>query len=211
MICPLCQTKNTDKFHRDKKRDYWKCPTCRLIFVPPEQFLSREAEKAEYEHHENSPDDPEYRRFLGRLFNPLKERLNPKSSGLDFGSGSGPTISVMFQEAGHSMAIYDPFYAQNPLVFEKKYDFITATEVVEHLHQPKKELDRLWGCLKTGGWLGIMTKLAPEGDEFKGWHYTNALSHVCFFARETFEWLANQWSAEVNFVEKDVILLRKKT
>lgn len=210
MICPLCNTKDAGKFHKDKYREYFRCVNCRLIFIPPKYFLSPEAEKAEYENHNNSPDDPKYRLFLSRLFNPMQKLLAPKSNGLDFGSGPGPTMSVMFEEAGHSMSLYDCFYAPDKSVLEKQYDFITATEVVEHLYQPKKELDMLWGCLKPNGYLCILTKLASELEMFDGWHYANELSHVCFFAKETFEWLAGQWYAEVKFVSEDVIVFRKK-
>jgi len=107
------------------------------------------------------------------------------------------------------MAIYDHFYARDPSVLEKQYDFVTATEVVEHLHNPKKELDRLWACLKPGGWLGIMTKLALDREAFARWHYKNDPTHVCFFSRLTFEWLAAQWQAELTFADKDVILFYK--
>lgn len=128
------------------------------MFVPPVQFLSEEDEKGRYDLHQNSPYDQGYRRFLHCIFIPMRNLLAPGSRGLDFGSGPWPTVSIMFEEIGHSMAIYDHFYARNPSALEKQYDFITATEVVEHLHNPQNELDRLWACLKPGGRLGIMTK-----------------------------------------------------
>ncbi len=207
--CPLCRTADAGLIHQDRRRDYYRCRVCRLVFVPPIQFLSAEGEKAEYDLHRNSPDDPGYRRFLSRLFVPMQERLAPRSQGLDFGSGPGPTLSLMFAEQGHSMAIYDHYYARDASVLERQYDFITATEVVEHLHDPKQELDRLWACLKPGGWLGIMTKLARDRKAFAQWHYKNDPTHVCFFARATFEWIAEQWQASLTFVAKDVIFLYK--
>ena len=108
------------------------------------------------------------------------------------------------------MEIFDKFYASDEQVFNQKYDFITATEVVEHLRNPQKELERLWGCLKEGGCLGIMTKLALGLEEFKNWHYKNDMTHICFFSKETFQWLADQWNADISFVEKDVILLHRR-
>lgn len=57
----------------------------------------------------------------------------------------------MFEEAGHEMAIFDKFYAPDSKVFRKRYDFITATEVLEHLKKPKVELNRLWALLPPGG------------------------------------------------------------
>ena len=107
------------------------------------------------------------------------------------------------------MAIYDWYYARNESVWEQQFDFITASEVVEHLHQPGTELDRLWACLKPGGTLGIMTKLVLAREAFTTWHYKNDTTHVSFFSRNTFEWLSDQWESKARFFEKDVVLLRK--
>ena len=180
-----------------------------MVFVPSAQHLSASDEKAEYDLHQNSPDDAGYRSFLGRLAAPLLERLSPGSAGLDFGCGPGPTLSLIFKEASHRMAVYDPFYAQDPAVFDDKYDFITATEVVEHLHRPGEELDRLWAVLQPGGWLGIMTKMVIDREAFAAWHYKNDLTHVCFFCRQTFSWWAGTYGASLIFSGNDVVLLRK--
>ena len=210
-MCPLCKDKNTIKIYADKDREYLQCQTCQLIFVPPTLFLSADEEKARYDTHQNSPDDPKYRAFLDRLFIPMQNRLAPGSRGLDFGSGPGPTLSVMFEEAGHSMAIYDHFYALNPTVLDTSYDFITATEVVEHLHHPRQELDRLWETLKHGGILGIMTQLVPNHEAFAEWYYKRDPTHVCFFSHTTFEWLATHWQATLTFDSNDVMFFEKKS
>ncbi|MDH3975442.1 MAG: class I SAM-dependent methyltransferase [Deltaproteobacteria bacterium] len=207
--CPLCKSEAREPFHRDKRRDYYRCRSCGLTFILPEQYLHAHAEKAEYDLHRNDPHDAGYRRFLGRLFEPMVESLEPGSSGLDFGCGPGPALSVMFEEAGHEVALYDYFYAHDKSVFHRKYDFITATEVVEHLHHPGEELDRLWHCLKAGGRLGIMTKLALDKAAFSKWHYKNDLTHVCFFSEKTARWLAARWQAKVTFADKDVLIYDK--
>ena len=209
-LCPLCRAADvSEPYYQDNRRDYFLCRTCRLVFVPSVQFLSAADEKAAYDLHQNSPDDPAYRRFLSRLFVPLQARVSPGSRGLDFGSGPGPTLSVMFEEIGHCMSIYDHFYAQNPSALEQPYDFITATEVLEHLHHPRQELDRLWALLKPGGSLGIMTKLVRDREAFARWHYKNDLTQVSFFSRPTFEWLAGLWRAELTFAGDDVMLFAK--
>lgn len=214
MACPLCKSDECVLFFEERgekrvKRPFHQCPTCSLIFVPPAHFLSATDEKKQYDFHQNDPADLRYRRFLSRLFLPMQERLSPNSLGLDFGSGPGPTLSLMFEEVGHRVAIYDPFYAPESDVFNQTYDFITSSEVVEHLHNPKRELNRLWSLLKPGGTLGIMTKLAISQATFANWHYKNDPTHVSFFSRETFNWLAAQWQAELEFFHKDVILLYK--
>jgi hypothetical protein len=210
ITCRLCADARASRFCTDRSRDYYRCPTCGLTLVPTGQFLSPDEEKRRYDLHENSPDDPGYRKFLGRVFAPLHERLPGGSRGLDFGSGPGPALSVMFAEVGHVVATYDRFYAPDPSPLRDRYDFITATEVAEHLHDPGVELDRLWAILKPGGWLGLMTRPAPDAEAFATWRYKDDLTHVCFFAPETFRWLAERWGAELIRADYDVALFRKK-
>lgn len=207
--CPLCTNGGTRLFHRDSRREYLRCGNCGLVFVPSRYFLAPADEKACYDQHQNSPEDANYRRFLGRLFDPLVKQLSPGSRGLDFGCGPGPTLSLMLAEAAFPTAIYDPFYAPDPAVWRDRYDFVTASEVVEHLHRPMTDLQRLWSVLKPGGWLGIMTKRVLNRRAFAGWHYKNDPTHVAFFAEDTFLWLARRWSAELKIAGPDVVLLQK--
>jgi len=207
--CPLCASSDTRNFFQDKQRSYLRCDNCNLTFVPKKYFLSEAAEKAEYDLHLNSPTDQGYRRFLSRLLIPLQKLLPSKTHGLDFGSGPGPTLSVMFEELGYKMTIYDKFYANLPECLTQHYDFITATEVFEHLQQPHNALNQLWQALKPNGYLGIMTKLVRDHAAFTNWHYKNDLTHVIFFSHKTFNWLAAQWHAEVTFIDNDVIIIKR--
>jgi len=207
-FCPLCRASEGRPFYQDS-REYFRCSVCTLVFVMPHQFLSPKEEKSVYDLHDNSAEDPGYRRFLARLFGPLSHRLAPNSCGLDFGSGPGPTLSVMFEEAGHSMEIYDPFFAPETMLLQRQYDFIVASEVVEHLHYPRMELDRLWSCLKPNGLLGIMTKRVIDREAFSRWHYKSDPTHVCFFSAEAFQWLADYWRSILTFPSKDVVLFTK--
>lgn len=207
--CPLCQSAATKFYHRDHLRTYFGCDECQLVFVETACLPTVEEEKQLYDQHENSPDDQGYRNFLGRLYKPLRQHLQTGQRGLDFGCGPGPTLSVMFEESGFAMEVYDPIYAPNPHTFEQPYDFITATEVVEHLHHPNLELNRLWRCLKPGGYLGLMTKMVEDQQAFSRWHYKNDPTHVRFFAPATFEWLARQWQADIEFFGRDVVIFHK--
>ncbi|APG28369.1 hypothetical protein A7E78_11215 [Syntrophotalea acetylenivorans] len=209
MICPLCENKRTLPFWRDQRRSYMRCDRCFLVFVPTEYHLSLAAEKAEYDLHRNDPGDPGYRKFLQRLFEPLRERLTAGAKGLDFGSGPGPTLAPMFAEAGFDMAIYDPFYAPDRSVLQNRYDFISCSEVLEHFHAPGRELQFLWELLAVEGWLGVMTKLVIDQQAFSRWHYKNDPTHVAFFSRETFVYLARKLNARLELIAPDVILLQK--
>jgi SAM-dependent methyltransferase len=205
----LCGSPAPAPFHRDRKREYLRCGQCALVFVPGEYHLEPAAERAEYQLHQNSPDDDGYRAFLSRLQAPLCQRLPAHSSGLDFGCGPGPTLSVMLEEQGHRVALYDPFFFPDTSCLQSEYDFVTATEVVEHLGRPGDVLQQLWRCLRGGGYLGVMTKLVTGREAFRAWHYKNDATHVSFFSEQTWQWWAARQSAGLEIIGADVILLRK--
>ena len=207
--CPLCHAQESALYHQDRRRDYYQCATCALVFVPSEQHLTAAAEKAEYDQHQNSPQDTGYRRFLGRLFNPLAAKLAPGARGLDFGCGPGPTLSVMFEEAGFDIDVYDIFYAPHAANLTRQYDFITATEVVEHLAAPGEALNQRVAQLLPGGYLGLMTKRVTSQEAFARWHYINDPTHVCFFSEATFRWWAAEQGLTVEFTGNDVVIFRK--
>lgn len=207
--CPLCQAEQIELFFEDKLRSYLRCSLCALVFVPQRYWLSIEQEKAIYDLHQNDVQDQGYRQFLARLATPLLEQLAPDQRGLDFGCGPGPALAAIFKERGHHMDLFDPFYFNDPALLTKQYDFICATEVVEHLHTPDKEFTTLFSLLKPGGWLGLMTKLVIDQQAFRQWHYIRDLTHICFYSHSTFEYLAQRFDTELSFAAKDVILLRK--
>ena len=138
-------------FHKDIHRHYFRCGKCSLVYIDRDSLPSIEMEKAQYDLHENRYDDLDYRNFLNRLAKPLLERLEPNSVGLDFGCGPGPTLSLILEEAVHWGSIYDPIYYPDINLLSQSYDFITATEVFEHQHQPEKDLKVLFNALNTGG------------------------------------------------------------
>jgi hypothetical protein len=239
--CPLCTGKATKPFHRDRKREFFHCLECDLVFVPPEFHLLPEAEKERYEFHSHSLAESGYRDFLNRLFQPLEQklkqyppRLSPRSShpseggdlqqspppegcpkggvglnitplqslsapmpgahGLDFGCGREPTLSVLFEEAGFPCANYDLYYFNNPAVLEKQYDFLTCSETIEHFRNPCEEFERFLQLVKPGGWIGIMTQLRDSAPPFERWFYKDDATHVCFFSRQSFQWLSTACS-----------------
>jgi Methyltransferase domain len=207
--CPLC-THEVNPYVEDRLRAYFHCPRCELVSAAPESHLDAESEKVYYDLHENDPTDEGYRRFLGRLAEPLLGRLTTGMRGLDYGCGPGPTLSVMLGEAGMLMGDYDPLYSPNPRVLECSYDFVTCTEVVEHFRRPAEDWDRLTALVRPGGWLGVMTKLVISPERFVAWHYKEDPTHVSFYSPGTFSWLGARFGLAVERVDRDVILLQKR-
>ncbi|MBQ4839447.1 class I SAM-dependent methyltransferase [Pseudoalteromonas luteoviolacea] len=208
--CGLCESELLEHYHQDKFRNYWQCQQCKLVSVAACDRLSPQEEKAIYDSHENDLDDTGYRRFLSRVFEPVHSRLQGHKQGLDFGCGPGPLLAKMFEEVGHSVALYDLYYADNPEVLQRQYDFITCTEVIEHIGQPKSVLTQLLAMLKPGAPLALMTKLVIDPKRFASWHYKNDQTHISFFSRETFEYIAKQFGTKLEFIGNDVIILSKQ-
>lgn len=210
MRCPLCRENQSVFFTQDKKRSYWQCPLCYLIFVPSEYHLSHTDEKNIYDLHENDINDEKYRKFLSQLSEPLFARLKQPAQGLDFGCGPGPALAQIFKEKGFDMEVYDPFYCNHSHLLSRKYDFITATEVVEHVSDLYKILNKLWSMLKAEGFLGLMTQTYDNATDFKNWYYKNDPTHIAFFSKNTWLWWAHQQSCKVEIInDRTIILIRK--
>ncbi len=221
--CPLCTGQHTAQFAQAARRDYLICQTCALVWLQPDQRPSLTEERAEYALHENDPADARYRKHLQKLTAPLLARLpqgmktGPGSAalGLDFGSGPGPTISVMLGEQGFDVTNYDPAFAPDKSLLGRRYDFITCTEAAEHFHNPAREFALLARLLKPGGVIGLMTSLRLPGPstaetDFANWYYIRERSHVCFYAPQTMHWIAvrHGWQAEI--ISAELVILQAK-
>lgn len=187
---------------------YHRCDRCACTFLDPASRLPLEAEREYYALHENRLDDHGYRRFLSKLALPLLERLSPASTGLDFGCGPGPALATMLRGAGHEVAVYDPAFHPDRSVLSGRYDFITCTEVIEHLHDPAATFELLAGLLRPGGWLALMTCFQNDDARFVHWHYRRDPTHCVFYREATLRYVAGMLGLQAEVPGKDVALLR---
>ncbi len=216
--CPLCLSKAQKVYYSDNRRNYLQCQQCALVSVPQYYHLSADAEKAEYDKHQNDPADPGYRQFLARTTNPLFTRLKQKQTGamdadvlkgLDFGCGPGPAIWLMAKEQGFSVVNYDLYYFNNKALLSQQYDFVTLTEVIEHIARPAELLPVLGSLLKPGAIMAVMTKRVVSQQAFKNWHYKNDNTHINFYSEQTFQWIAQKMGWRLEIVDKDVVFFYK--
>ncbi|MFM5114048.1 class I SAM-dependent methyltransferase [Aeromonas hydrophila] len=208
LSCPLCCAADAYELPVAGKL-YHRCRACELVWLDAAEHLDPAREKAVYDGHDNQVDDPRYRQFLQRAFGEVQRRLPPPASGLDFGCGPGPALIAMGREAGYQMAGYDKFYADEPELLAQQYDFITSTEVIEHIATPRAVLERLWGCLKPGGLLVLQTQRVLGDERFRLWRYRHDPTHIVFFAEASFRALAARWQAQVEFPHVDVAVITK--
>lgn len=208
--CPLCRMPSNAAPISLRTGSYHSCENCDLVFRAPDEWLDAAAERAYYLTHRNDIHDPGYRHFLSQLADPFIERLPPGARGLDYGSGQAPALAAMLRERGFDVAVHDPFFAPDDSALQRQYGFITCTEVLEHMHHPDRELERLDGMLKAGGCLGVMTELRPAPERFADWHYHRDPTHVCFYSAETMRWIARRHQWQVEIIGKRVALFVKR-
>ena len=194
--CPLCASSvPCAHLAGPKARDYLLCPNCQLIFMARELLPDPATEEARYQAHQNGPQDEGYVRFLNLAITPALPWLNENMHGLDFGCGPTPTLSGLLRQHGLHCDNYDPYFF--PALPEKQFDFIFATEVVEHFYNPARELQQLSALLKQGGILTIMTEAWTTVEGFADWHYAKDITHVCFYHASTLEFICARYGFEI--------------
>jgi SAM-dependent methyltransferase len=207
--CPVCTTRRIRLFMTLEGKVYWRCRLCEATFLAPAQWPDLEAQRDEYDKHQNDVGDPRYRAFLSRLSTPLLARMPGGLRGLDFGCGPGPALAHMLEEAGHEMRCYDPLYAPDQSVLDDVYDFITCTEVIEHLHQPRAVFEAFDAMLRPGGWVGIMTEFQTDDSRFAKWHYRRDPTHIIFYRATTLTLLGSRLGWTLEIPRRNIALFRK--
>ncbi|MCO4755111.1 MAG: class I SAM-dependent methyltransferase [Bacteriovoracaceae bacterium] len=211
--CRLCLKTGTVqsfiKVDRPFKAKYFKCTNCDLVTLDEEQLLGPEKELSHYKCHENDKPDPGYTKFLYRCLAPTLKFLDPKMKGLDFGCGSYPMLAELMRKEHFEMDYYDPFFYPSKESLQDNYDFVTATEVVEHFHEPSKSWDELVSRVGKGGVLSVMTSLHSEDLDFTNWSYRFDHTHVSFYSVKTMNWIAQNHGLEVLEASKNVVIFKK--
>jgi SAM-dependent methyltransferase len=206
-ICPLCETA-ANFFYKDTQT-YYRCPCCDAVFVAEDELPDAVSEKERYELHDDDTADAGYRRFVSPITNGIVRDFSAKDCGLDFGAGTSAIISVVLKEQGYDIVNYDPYFHNHPHLLEKKYDYISSCEVIEHFYHPKKEFARLASLLKEGGKLYLMTDIYDDGIDFAKWYYKNDPTHVFLYTRKTFAWIEKHFGFGALEIEKRLIVFTK--
>lgn len=206
MSCPLCAALDLKKVDT-KIGDFFRCRHCDLISRSPDQRLNETEEKERYETHNNDVADPRYQHFVRPVVDAICARV-PSGNGLDFGAGTGPVVAKLFTDRNYKMDRYDPYFWPDTTPLSSQFDFVCASEVVEHFYEPAQEFRLLRRLLKPGRPLGIMTLMHNEHTDFSTWYYLKDPTHSVFYSRKTFHWIADNFHfAKPEFPEKRVVIL----
>lgn len=197
--CRLCGCRALSAIDAPDGR-YYHCPQCQLIFADARTLPGPAEERRRYLEHDNSHENKGYvamfERFIAELVVPY---ANGRGDVLEFGCGPVPVLADILAGKGFTVDVYDPYFYPQPVHEEKQYDFITATEVFEHLQNPYGTIKRLKMHLKTNGCLAVMTLFHPGPREFAGWWYRRDLTHICFYNSHTLDWIAGHFGLQLLF------------
>jgi hypothetical protein len=187
-ICPLCSSVGPFQILTSAiDIPYYLCDTCALIFMDRAFLPATETEKERYQTHENGPQHAGYVAFLNQAIAPTLRYLETGMRGLDYGCGPGPTIQPLLKNKGIHCENYDPFfYPEKP---KGCFDFVFATEVIEHFSSPRQEFTRICNLLKPDGVFTIMTESWDDLTNFSHWYYTKDFTHISFYHAKTIDYI----------------------
>ncbi len=207
LACPLCSNKGLLLYH-DDKHTFYQCSVCKGIYRDSHELLNKDEEIKRYYLHQNHINDLGYINFADPILSEVKKHYNATHQGLDFGAGHTPVISEILKRDNFNIEIYDPLFFNNKTVLNKKYDFITSCEVIEHFYNPKKEFELLYKILKPNGKLICMTDIF-NGSNFDSWYYKTDPTHVFLYQKETFQWIKDHLGFSGIIIEGRLIVLTR--
>ncbi|MCO5142186.1 MAG: class I SAM-dependent methyltransferase [Oligoflexia bacterium] len=193
MVCSLCQSaKNNLYAEYSSLEKYFLCEECDGVFLAPNLRLGLSKEKKRYELHQNKLDSPDYSSYLQSILDEVRPDLSSNKKYLDYGCGSERGLERFALKQELKVDSYDPIYEPEIIMVKNGYDGIFAIEVVEHFFEPKKEFLTMDSLICSGGSILLRTSLRPEKEtDFKRWWYRRDPTHVFFYSKKTFSYLAD--------------------
>jgi len=211
MTCKICNF-DTICWEDIPLKKFYYCPHCECIHLDSMHMLSLTDEKKAYDHHQNSLENEGYVQMFENFLDFFWKDIPCKEECLDFGSGPTPVLSELLKRRGTHVTCYDKFYQPDTHFKQHHYDFITSTEVFEHLSDPLSALLLFHYILKPKGIVALMTLFHSNNQaDFKDWWYRRDHTHITFYTPKTIAIMADKCGFEiVKCDEKRVVVLCKR-
>jgi hypothetical protein len=185
MICTLCGSDKCSLYAQSGARRFMRCNRCEIVFVPGQDWVSPGKERARYELHDNTPDSDTCKNYLQDFAKQLEHIPVFRPRVLDYGSGPHTVLAGILAEKSIPCASYDPLFDIGAETLNETYDIVVLCEVLEHIRQLRRELERIRALLNPGGYVAVRTELYDEHTDFESWWYAKDSTHIHFFRMTT--------------------------
>ncbi|KKR88423.1 MAG: Methyltransferase type 12 [Candidatus Wolfebacteria bacterium GW2011_GWB1_41_12] len=213
--CPICNSNKAVRILKENKFNIYKCLSCDLQFVwpqPDKEALKKTYSKKYFHGNILTPKGYEdYHQLNHELIREAKKKIKfiekyPVGKNLlDIGCGTG----IFLEEArrrgykinGNEISSYTikalkqkniscfPGAVEGGILPKKRFDIVTAWDVIEHIPKIKMAFKEIVGSLKESGYLFLTTPDTQSIDSFlmgKSWYnYKKAPEHVLFLNRKS--------------------------
>jgi SAM-dependent methyltransferase len=154
--------------------------------------------------HENSLDNAGYVKMFREKIDVVRKICPQAQSILDYGCGYEPVLKTLLEKENYRVTVFDShFFPEEPKNIP--FDLVISTETFEHFKNPADELNKIFSLLGPPGFLAVMTRYYPtekgqaRPELFEKWFYKRDPTHICFYCRETFEWIAREKNCRIAF------------
>jgi 2-polyprenyl-3-methyl-5-hydroxy-6-metoxy-1,4-benzoquinol methylase len=170
VVCNLCENpgnyseatdvaqvySNVREF-RHQRFTVWRCTSCQSLHS--KEAIDFERYYANYPLRNQKRDFYTRIGYGSRLRRMVKAGLRKEHRILDYGCGNGNFLRYLIENGYLNSFGYDPFVNEfsSPSVLDRKYDFVSAQDVLEHHPHPKILLTELASYVSSEGVLSLGT------------------------------------------------------
>ena len=199
MQCVLCGSPDCKLVMVHALRRLFRCESCQLVFVCPDDRVTIEAERERYALHDNTFDNPGYVAYLTAIASEIGIEPGKPLRILDFGSGPQFVLTRLLRERGCVCDPYDPLYALDivPVTSDTAYDLVVLCESIEHIRNLPEALNLIMGSTALQGRIFIKTQLYDISTDFSRWWYVQDSTHINFFNAHTLQTLGEMLNRRI--------------
>lgn len=222
-LCPVCRLQQSTPFLRKGDYKIVQCGACHMLYVdPPPSSAQLAAFYNRPEYYQNSnvgyidylAEEKKLRREAGMRLSTIEAFMPTKGKLLDLGCAAAFFLDEAqkrgWQVAGSELSAQMRQFAETNFGLsitshyndlpDASFDVVTMWEYIEHLSDPRQELENLHRLLKPGGIVGISTPntahLQVKREPNQWWEFKPP-AHLTFFTPETLHTLVRQSGYEI--------------
>jgi hypothetical protein len=210
--CLICESDKT-QLKTANLRDYHWCLDCGFVSMNHKSRINLANESERYLEHKNKSGDLGYRASVQELVDQILKNENTDDKGLDYGCGEDSAVVALLQEQKLDVDLYDPLFYPNANIGLKSFDYVVASEVVEHFREPLTEWQKMSSLVKAKGRLYVQTlslEKIKTPDEFARWYYARDLTHFSFYSELSMKILAKKIGLPMIYSSQKVFVFQKQ-